>query len=121
MNATWEDWERWYDARNGRKREPVYMGNGHFAIIVAMMCCVGAIAQMNRAESAGHQYMETAMHNNQEAGELVRRSTMASVGLSKDERVDRFLRDRENVSFHFIPGKYEHVRDEGHTEDQLER
>lgn len=107
-NATWEDWERWYESRDGRSRqETVYMPNGVFAILIAMTGIIGAMVQTERVERSGSYYMEAKAAQNQAVGEDVRRSTMASAGLSKDERVGRFLRDRENVAFAFMPGKYD--------------
>lgn len=106
-NATWEDWERWHAAREGRHSKPVYMSHGMFATIIVMMCMIGALAQSNRADMTGEEYMEWTTHNNAAIGRQLRTSTMASAGRSKDERVDNFLKDRENVAYDFEPGKYE--------------
>ena len=129
-NATWEDWERWYEARSegssttganasagaavgASGRQGVnYMPNGIFAMLIAMTCIIGAMVQGSRAESAGARYVETKAQKNQEVGEHVRRSTQASAGMSKDERVGRFLRDRENIMFQFSPGRYESSGDD---------
>ncbi|KHN97155.1 Heat shock protein DnaJ [Metarhizium album ARSEF 1941] len=106
-NATWEDWEQWRNERNGKPSEPVYMSNGTFAALVVCMCMIGALAQMSRAEAAGEQHVDFAQQKDWAIGQKMRESTMASAGRTKDERVDTFLRDRENVSFDFRPGKYD--------------
>ncbi|POR36950.1 Uncharacterized protein TPAR_02848 [Tolypocladium paradoxum] len=106
-NATWEDWERWHEAREGRRPEPTYMSNGMFAALVVAMCTVGAMAQANRAETAGAQAVEFSHQRNAAIGQEMRRNTMVSAGRSKDERVDSFLRDRENVAYDFAPGRYD--------------
>ncbi|KAF4126102.1 DnaJ domain [Geosmithia morbida] len=111
-NATWEDWEQWYEARGegraGRARqETQYMPNGVFAMLLAMSCLIGAMLQSQRAGASGSHYLEVRDQNDQAVGQEMRRSSMALAGLSKDERVDRFLRDRENVAFHFHTSKYE--------------
>ncbi|KAI9901176.1 hypothetical protein N3K66_002993 [Trichothecium roseum] len=109
MNATWEDWERWYEARDGRAPapRPNYMSNGVFAVLVALTVLVGALAQSQRAGRAGQSYMEHTEAVNAAVGDQVRRSAVAAAGMRKDERVDRFLRDRENVAYHFNPAVYE--------------
>ncbi|KAG8409811.1 J domain-containing protein 1 [Metarhizium acridum] len=106
-NATWEDWEQWRNERSGKPSEPMYMSNGTFAALVVCMCMVGALAQMNRAEAAGEQYVDFVQQKDWAIGQKMRENTMASAGRTKDERVDTFLRDRENLSFDFQPAKYD--------------
>ncbi|KAL6870476.1 hypothetical protein J3F83DRAFT_736469 [Trichoderma novae-zelandiae] len=108
-NATWEDWERWREAQQGggKASEPVYMSHGAFASIVVLMCLVGAIAQTNRAEATGAQYVGWAADHSADIGGRLRSNGSAVAGLSKDERVDYFLRERENVNFQFVPSKDE--------------
>lgn len=106
-NATWEDWERWRNERDGKPSEPMYMSNGMFAALVVCMCMIGALAQMTRAETAGEEYVDFVQQKDWAIGQKMRDSTVAASGRSKDERVDTFLRDRENLSFDFQPGKYD--------------
>ncbi|ETS02433.1 hypothetical protein M419DRAFT_46131, partial [Trichoderma reesei RUT C-30] len=97
-NATWEDWERWREAQQGgggKAGEPVYMSHGAFASIVVLMCLVGAMAQTNRAEASGAQYVGWADQHSADIGGRLRRNGSAVAGLSKDQRVDYFLRERE--------------------------
>lgn len=107
QNATWEDWERWRRERAGTAGEPMYMSNGMFATLVVCMCMIGALAQMNRAEATGEQYVDFVQHKDSAIGQKMRDNTTAAAGRTKDERVDTFLRDRENLSFDFQPGKYD--------------
>ncbi|KAL7951452.1 hypothetical protein V8C42DRAFT_304126 [Trichoderma barbatum] len=106
-NATWEDWERWREAQEGKTSEPVYMSHRAFASILVLMCLVGAMAQTNRADASGAQYVGWAADHSAEIGGRLQRNGTAVAGLSKDERVDYFLRERENVNFQFVPIKYE--------------
>lgn len=106
-NATWEDWERWREAQQGKSSEPVFMSHGAFATVLVLMCLVGAMAQTNRADASGAQYVGWAADHSAEIGGGLRRNGTAVSGLSKDERVDYFLRERENVNFQFVPIKYE--------------
>jgi hypothetical protein len=120
-NATWEDWERWYDARDGRVRDSMYMSNGLFATLVVVMCMIGAFAQMSRAEQYGADLMEMKAQSNLAIGQQVARRNTIAAGRSKDERVDMFLKDRENLNYAFQPGKYDnevlasHAHGHGHN------
>jgi len=110
-NATWEDWERWHEARGhgqkGASQGPVYMPNGVFAMLMAMTCIIGAMLQEQRVEATGAHFLEMTAQHDRAVGDIVRRSAEETAGLSKDERVGRFLRDRENVAFQFVPARYE--------------
>ncbi|KAK7423202.1 J domain-containing protein 1 [Neonectria magnoliae] len=106
-NATWEDWERWYDARDGKTHDSMYMSNGVFATLVVMMCMIGAFAQMSRAEQSGAEYLEMRDQSNLAIGQQMARTTSVSAGRSKDERVVSFLRERENIAYEFTPSKYD--------------
>ncbi|KEY65416.1 hypothetical protein S7711_04314 [Stachybotrys chartarum IBT 7711] len=107
-NATWEDWERWYERRDGRApQQPAYMSNGMFATLVVALCMVGAFVQMYRAETNGEKYVEyKARHHGQIAEEL-RRSNMMTAGMNRDERVENFLKDRENTVYDYTPNRYD--------------
>lgn len=106
-NATWEDWERWYNARDGRVKDPLYMSNGLFATLVVVMCMIGAFAQMSRADQYGADLVEMKNQSNLAIGQQVARRNTIAAGRSKDERVDMFLKDRENLNYAFQPGKYD--------------
>ncbi|KAM0347973.1 hypothetical protein ACHAPU_004476 [Fusarium lateritium] len=121
-NATWEDWERWYDARDGRTRDPLYMSNGVFATVVVCMCMIGAFAQMSRADQYGSDLMEMKAQADLAIGQQVARRNTIAAGRSKDERVDMFLKDRENLTYAYQPGKYDsevlqanHAHSNGHN------
>ncbi|PHH79362.1 hypothetical protein CDD82_2421 [Ophiocordyceps australis] len=104
-NATWEDWERWHQAQKGHQAQspPLYMSNGTFAAVVVMMCMIGALAQANRAERSGISMIHATNASNDAIGKEMLRKTISSVGLTKDQRVDSFLRDRENVAYSYKP------------------
>ncbi|TQS32508.1 hypothetical protein Golomagni_07172, partial [Golovinomyces magnicellulatus] len=108
-NATWEDWQRWHEAQdpNRAKTEPMYASNGTFAFLVVAVCFIGALAHINRAETIGTQYVEYSAQRNADIGNQVRRTTLASNGRSKNERVDAFMRERENTTYQFVPAKYD--------------
>ena len=105
-NATWEDWQRWREEQSGTApREPMYMSNGMFAALVVAMCMVGAMAQANRAETNGAQYVDFVSQKDWAIGQQMQRSTLESAGQTKDQRVEGFLRDRENLAYDFSPDR----------------
>ena len=111
-NATWEDWERWYNARDGKTRDSMHMSNGLFAALVVMMCMVGALAQMSRASESGADFLEQKAQADLAIGRQMAKTSRAAAGLSKDERVDSFLRERENVAYQFVPGRFDELQSE---------
>ncbi|KOS18137.1 J domain-containing protein 1 [Escovopsis weberi] len=114
-NATWEDWERWHAAREGRAGpEPAYMSHGMFASMVVALCMVGWLAQLTRAESAGDQYMAWMAEQNARIGRGLAQDGIEAVGRTRGERVDHFLKDRENTLYGYEPARYE--RDEPQRE-----
>jgi hypothetical protein len=106
-NATWEDWERWREAQEGKSSEPLFMSHGAFATIVVTICLVAAIAQTNRAESSSSMYSGWVADHNTNVERRLQRHDIVVAGLNKDERVNHFLRERENVNYQFMPIKYE--------------
>lgn len=111
-NATWEDWERWHEAQSGaanHARKPLYMSNGMFASIIIAMCMVGAMAQKSRAESIGDEYVEWKARRHAEIGKELNKRGMEMAGMGRDERVESFVRDRENANYAYAPGKYDSI------------
>ncbi len=88
------------------------MSNGVFASIVVMMCMVGALAQMNRASESGADFLEQKAQADLAISRQMARTSRTGVGLSKDERVDSFLRERENVTYQFVPGRFDELPSE---------
>lgn len=107
-NATWEDWEEWHYQRDGRTRqEPIYMPNWVFASLVVLMCAIGAWAQKTRADTLGAEYMDWLNGRHEAIGADMRRNSAALAGHTKDERIESFVRDRENVAYPFMASRYE--------------
>lgn len=52
-NATWEDWERWYQRHSRGKQEPIFFSNGTLlSMIVALAALVGAMQGRQMGESS---------------------------------------------------------------------
>ncbi|KAI0838532.1 hypothetical protein F5Y06DRAFT_268287 [Hypoxylon sp. FL0890] len=101
MNATWEDWERWYNERDGRKEEhqqPVYMSNQLFAGVLCIFVAIGGIGQARRAGSNTASFVEMKDQHHAAISEDMRKRRNEKAVLNRQERVESFLRDREGWS-----------------------
>jgi hypothetical protein len=83
------------------------MSNGTFAALVVCLCMIGAFAQMSRADQYGADLLEMKQQSDLVIGQQVARRNTVAAGRSKDERVDMFLKDRENLNYAYQPGKYD--------------
>ncbi|KAJ1326100.1 DnaJ domain-containing protein [Microdochium nivale] len=102
MNATWEDWERWYAERDGRagggtyaKQQPVYMPNGMFVFVLCLLVMVGSVGQARRASTSTMHIVEMREQNHMAINEGIRKRQTDQVMLNRHERVEHFLRSRE--------------------------
>lgn len=97
-NATWEDWERWHEQRqggSGKKQEPLYMSNGMFVVALAVMVVVGGWGQATRAGSHSVHLIEMRETSSQSISEDMWRRRQEKAVLSREDRVESFLRQRE--------------------------
>lgn len=118
-NATWEDWERWY-REQARARSPhykksstwgasffshtgrdtVFTNNYAFASLVFLLAALGGIGQATRVNEASKSRMERASLVNEETTKLLMQARQdareqSEGGETKDQRIRRFLRDKE--------------------------
>lgn len=98
-NATWEDWERWHERQGGgpggKKQEPLYMSNGMFVVALAAFVVVGGWGQATRAGSHSVQLIEMRETSSQSISEDMWRRRQEKAILSREDRVESFLRQRE--------------------------
>jgi len=106
-NATWEDWERWYDARNGNTQRPVYMSHGSFAALVVMFVSIGVVAQTHRADSLARERMMLIQQRQELLARDTSRRAESSVTKGRDARVEIFVRERENALYEYQPEKWD--------------
>jgi hypothetical protein len=98
MNATWEDWERWYGERNGgskQKQQPVFMSNELFVVVLCAFVIVGSLGQARRATSTKVNLAEMQDERHEAISNEVAQRRIQQGGLSRHERVESFLRQRE--------------------------
>jgi hypothetical protein len=96
-NATWEDWEKWYQRDTQRPQEPVYFSNGAFVCLVLLFGAVGGIAHAARAGNYSMSYLEhqDALHDNISKELNRRRRETVTAYPTREERVHQFLRQRD--------------------------
>ncbi|KAF9871243.1 hsp40 co-chaperone [Colletotrichum karsti] len=106
MNATWEDWERWHGRNNGKERQqPVFMSNASFAALVLAALAVGTVAQTTRMDNNSAIIIEKRQLHEANISDALRRQSAAVAGKGREERIERFLRERENLNYDFAPAK----------------
>jgi curved DNA-binding protein CbpA len=97
-NATWEDWEKWYQHRDARgKQQPVYFSNGGFVILVISVALLGAAGEVSRAGALSRSFLEQieAVHDESSKDLMRRRRESLEFGSDKDLRVQKFLKSRD--------------------------
>ena len=103
QNATWEDWERWREAKEdeamGVKREkqsPLYMNNSYFIALIALLALMGSSANVHRAQENGQNFVEQRDIVHDRAAKELRKVRQDVQGMGgREERIQWFLRNRE--------------------------
>ncbi|RYP08299.1 hypothetical protein DL765_008841 [Monosporascus sp. GIB2] len=97
MNATWEDWERWYEERNGEKRKqsPLYMSNELFVAVLCAIAIFGSMGQARRASTQSMNLIEMRDQKHEAISHDMRQRQGELASLDRQERVENFLRQRE--------------------------
>lgn len=100
-NATWEDWEKWYQRNDkGKKQpqEPVYFSNGGFLSLIAILACLGGIGQATRMGDRSVSYLKTLESTHADGSQDARRRKEQAQGFGNlDRRVESFLKTREQA------------------------
>ena len=112
-NATWEDWERWYqrDQTQKPKQEPLYFSNGGFLSLIVFVAILGGLGQVNRVGELSKSFLEQVEAMHDETSKDLRRRRKESLGFgNKDERVRNFLKSRDPVGYGVSDPKEEGYR-----------
>lgn len=98
MNATWEDWERWYGERSGeprQKQQTVFMSNELFVVVLCVFVIAGSMTQARRATTTTMNVVEMRDQRHEAIShEMATRRTQYG-GMNRHERVESFLRQRD--------------------------
>ncbi|KAK4464337.1 J domain-containing protein 1 [Cladorrhinum samala] len=109
MNATWEDWERWYAKRDGKKQEPIFVSNGGFAAIILIFVVAGTWAQVVWAGNNSIQLMNMQDKRHANVVKDIHRRDGSTAMLSREGRVENFLRQREFEKWGHDPPGHGHL------------
>ena len=100
-NATWEDWEKWYQRNDKGKRqpqEPVYFSNGAFVSLIAIVACLGGVGQATRVGDQKISYLKQIESVHADCSHDTQRRMEQAQGYGNtDRRVESFLRTRERT------------------------
>lgn len=111
-NATWEDWEQWYaEQRDGKKPEPLYMSHQAFAALLLVLVAIGGSIQAARAESHTAHVVRKRQERHAAITEEITRKGIATAGMSSPERIENFVRERENSAYKFAPNRFDSVEE----------
>lgn len=112
QNATWEDWERWYQRDAKGPQEPRYVSNAAFVGLILAFALVGGYGQVSRAGSYGITFVEQRdmLHNNIAKDLMRRRKETTTAYGSREERIDSFLRSRDPYGYGVVDPKEESYR-----------
>ena len=100
-NATWEDWERWYQRDTGpKKQRPHFFSNGGFFAVVALCAVLGGMGEISRARKFSGTFLEQLeMLHDQSSKDLQRARKESQQFGNRDARVQSFLRTRDPVGY----------------------
>ncbi|KAK3385444.1 hypothetical protein B0H63DRAFT_183046 [Podospora didyma] len=97
QNATWEDWERWYEKRDGKtRREPLFMSDGGFATVLAIFVLIGAWGQATRAGNHSAKLLDARDQKHGSISKEIHERQSEIAGLGREGRIETFLRQRES-------------------------
>lgn len=101
-NATWEDWERWYQ-RDKKKQEPVYFSNGGFLVLVIAVVSIGGFGQSVRVGDYANVFQRRVEKVHDDASKALRLRKQESAGFgNREERLQNFLKSRDPHGYGII-------------------
>lgn len=100
-NATWEDWEKWYQRNDKGKKQsqaPVYFSNGGFLSLIAILACLGGIGQATRMSDHSVSYLKKLESTHADCSQDAQSRKEQAQGYGNlDRRVQSFLKAREKA------------------------
>jgi len=101
QNATWEDWEKWYQRDAKGSQEPRFVSNSAFVGLILIFAALGGIGQATRVGNSSMSLLEQsdALHDRMSKDLRRRRKETAITFGSREERIHSFLEQRD-------PGAY---------------
>lgn len=104
MNATWEDWERWHQRKDGEeKQEPIFTSNGGFAAIIALFLLLGTWGQVTMAGANSINLLDMRDEKHAIVSQALRQRQSEVASLNRAGRIENFLRQRESERWAYDP------------------
>jgi len=103
-NATWEDWEAWYQRQRTKagekpqRQKPAFMSNGAFISLIGVLAALGGIGQAARADITTKSVLQLREEADEEAKREMKRVREEARGFTKGERIENFLRSKDPVA-----------------------
>ena len=99
-NATWEDWEKWYQRDAKGKQEPLHFSNGGLFILIVFVAMLGAMGQFNHVGELSKTFLEQVEAIHDESSKELQRARKETQGFkNKDTRVQNFLKVRDPIGY----------------------
>lgn len=130
-NATWEDWERWYERQRrpptspwnssffsaGQPPQTLYASNFMFLTVVALLATLGGIGQATRANQTSRGRSERIQAHSEKVSRnlmAARDDAMESAGTeTKGDRIKRWVRERDDYAEGEPDGRILRTDDDG--------
>ena len=110
-NATWEDWEKWYQ-RDTVKQEPLYFSNVGFLMLVLAAVSLAGFGQSIRVENYSNNFQKQLEKGHDDASMAIRQRRTESQGFgNRDERLQNFLKTRDPDGYGVIDPTEESYQD----------
>jgi curved DNA-binding protein CbpA len=101
QNATWEDWERWYQRDNEGPQSPRFVSNTAFVFLIIMFAVIGGVGQATRVGNYSMNFLDQrdALHSDISQDLMRRRKETINGFGGRDERIQSFLKQRAPVTY----------------------
>lgn len=102
-NATWEDWERWYERRDAKgteeKQAPLYFSNGEFIMVLIIIGVIGGMSEFVRAGHMSKTFLQQVEARHDETSKELQRRKKETQGTNdRNERIQKFLRVKDPIA-----------------------
>lgn len=112
QNATWEDWERWYQRDAKGAQQATYVSNGAFVALILVFAVLGGIGQFTRVGDYSMKFLaqRDSLHDEMSKELMRRRKETTTFFGSREERINSFLRQRDPIGNGVIDSREESHR-----------
>lgn len=119
-NATWEDWEKWYQ-RDEEPQGPRYMSHTAFLSLIVMFAAVGGVGQATRANFMSQNFLEQRNSLNDRIHADLTKERETAKTSTRAQRIEKFL-ERQDPSTYADPQLRKmlltpDICESGHVED----